>query len=128
MSEWEKRELIGEFELDRLEEGEQLVLKAWRKWWPDGSSCLDIMKYIKTPSGEQCYFPLQHIQIKWGLADPFLKLFQDNKIVSCQICGYEGNKNDVWVHLVEEHDIIPVRPQLVRLTDGYTPPNQEVNA
>ncbi len=75
---WIKRERIGEIQLDKLSDGSIVVLKAFHKWWADGAECLDIMKYIRLPSGkEQAYFPSQHIQIVWKLATPFLELFKE---------------------------------------------------
>ncbi len=62
MAEWVKRELIGEHELDRLSEDKKVVLKGFRKWWEDGSSCLDIMKYVRTSDSETLYYPIQHVR------------------------------------------------------------------
>lgn len=76
---WTKREFIGERQLDKLKHGNRIVLKAFRKWWPDGSSCLDIIKYVKDDEGrEKPFYPIQHIQITWELSKPYLVLF-DNK-------------------------------------------------
>ena len=73
-----KREYIGEIQLDKLSDGSTVILKAFHKWWADGDECLDIMKYIRFLAGkEQAYFPIQHIQIVWKLATPFLKLFKE---------------------------------------------------
>ena len=73
---WVKREFIGEIQLDKLSDGSTAILKAFHKLWADGGECLDIMKYIRFPAGkEQTYYPVQHIQIVWNLATPFLKLF-----------------------------------------------------
>lgn len=74
---WTKRIFIGERQLDQLGDGSTTILKAFHKWWADGDECLDIMKYIRFKNGkEQCFFPVQHIQIVWSLAGPYLKLFK----------------------------------------------------
>lgn len=76
---WIKRELVGKLELDQLPSGLTTVLKAFKKDWEDGSSCLDIMKYVKVDNGnETCYHPVQHIQIPWELdtVKKLLKLFE----------------------------------------------------
>ncbi len=77
---WIKRELVGELELDKLPNGLMTVLKAFKKDWEDGSSCLDIMKYVKLEEAgrESCFFPAQHIQIPWELdtVKKLLKLFE----------------------------------------------------
>ncbi len=71
-----KREFIGARYLDIIDGNKSVSLRAFRKWWPDGSSCLDIMKYVYDPGrGKQLYQPLQHIQIPWDIAAPFLPLF-----------------------------------------------------
>lgn len=72
---WVKRELMGEIELDSIGDGKKTVLKAFRKWWPDGSSCLDIIKYCRGADGDMAYWPTQHIQIPWNLSEPFLTPF-----------------------------------------------------
>lgn len=76
MPTWIKRKFLGEVELDNISPEKRTVLKGFRKWWPDGSSCLDIMKYIRTEKGDSCYIPVQHIQIPWELCKKFLKHFQ----------------------------------------------------
>ena len=73
---WIKRKLLGERKLDKLNDGSTTILKAFWKQWVDGDECLDIMKYIRFKNGkEQAFFPVQHIQIVWSLAEPYLKLF-----------------------------------------------------
>ena len=75
---WIKRELVGERQLDRLRDGSMVILKAFHKWWTDGDECLDIMKYVRSVDGkESAFFPVQHIQIVWSLAEPYLELFKE---------------------------------------------------
>lgn len=77
---WKKRELIGKLELDCLKDGSLVILKAYKKIWNDGTVCLDIMKYLQFKDGkEQTFYPIQHIQVPWILARPFLALFLKEK-------------------------------------------------
>jgi len=73
-----KREFIGEKQLDFIDDDKLVVLRAFKKTWSDGSSCLDIIKYIRTNTKLQVFYPVQHIQVSWPLATPFLSLFLKN--------------------------------------------------
>jgi hypothetical protein len=73
---WTERKLIGTIELDTITDDKQLILKGFEKTWPDGSKCLDIMKYVIKPDGSESLFqPIQHIQIPEKLSKPFRVLF-----------------------------------------------------
>jgi len=80
---WKERELLGVITLDEIGDGKRAELRAYRKIWPDGSSCIDIMKYCKLPDGRSVLFqPIQHIQISDKLAElcrSILKLFPPMK-------------------------------------------------
>ncbi len=53
--------------LDKLSDGSRAILKLFRKWWEDGTSCLDIMKYVRMEKKDIIFYPIQHIQISWSI-------------------------------------------------------------
>ncbi len=75
---WINRELAGIIPLDALGNGKRTLLKGWIKTWPDGSKCLDVMKYVEMEDGKQSLFqPIQHIQIPIEIADSFIDMFKE---------------------------------------------------
>ena len=77
-----KRETICYLDLDKLQDGKQITVKVIRRFWDDGSSCLQLTKYIELEDGsKRAYYPPQYLQIPWDQRESFaafLHLYMEN--------------------------------------------------
>ncbi len=102
---WTKRRLLGVISSEELPNGKKIEIRAYWKRWPDGSSCLDIMKYvIEQGKGSGTPFqPLQHIQIPWYLSNPLKEMaidlleervrrIEEGRAMSNEICSECGRE------------------------------------
>ena len=57
------RELLFEFELGQLSPGKIAILKLVERFWDDGSSCFQLIKYVRSNGYDKAYWPAQYVQI-----------------------------------------------------------------